>query len=204
MRAEATSRLRAAIWPTVAALPVLAALIGLGTWQVQRMHWKEGLIAERAAGLAAPPIAPAEIGPDREFRRVRATGTFANERTIFLTARVRNGEPGYHAVTPLVLRSGGSVLVDRGWVKTRTAPPAAGEAVVEGFVRKGGRPSGWTPDNDPTRNVWFYVDAPYYIDTAPPPELPNNHLGYAVTWYGLAAALAATYGVWISRRLRPS
>lgn len=202
MPAEATSRLRAAVWPTVAALPVFIALLGLGTWQVQRMQWKEAVIAERAARLAAPPIEVAKIGPESEFRRVRATGTFANARTIFLEGRMHEGRPGYHAVTPLMLRTGGPVPVDRGWVETRVAPPSVGEVAVEGFARKGGKPSGWTPDNDPARNVWFYVDAPYYIDTGPPPELPNNHLQYAVTWYGLAAALAAIYGVLISRRLR--
>jgi surfeit locus 1 family protein len=189
------------MWPTVAALPVFLALLGLGTWQVQRMHWKDALIAERAAELAAPPIEAAQIGPGLEFRRVRATGGFLNDRTIFLEGRTHQGEPGYHAVTPLALRAGGTVPVDRGWVRTRTPPPATGEAVVDGIVRKGGKPSGWTPDNDPARNVWFYIDAPYYIDTGPPPAIPNNHLQYAVTWYGLAAALAAIYGVMIRRRL---
>ena len=43
---------------------------------------------------------------------------------------------------------------------------------------------------------------PFFIDTGAPPELPNNHLQYAVTWYGLAAALVVIYGVFVNRRLR--
>ncbi len=190
------------MWLTAAALPVFVALLGLGAWQVQRLHWKESVIAERAARLAAPPVEVADVTPALEFRRVRAVGAFLADRTIFLEARTHRGEAGFHAVTPLALPGGGTVLVDRGWVRTRAAPPAAGTTTVEGIVRKGGKPSPWTPDNDPPRNVWFYVDAPSYIATDPPPELANNHLQYAVTWYGLAAALAVVYGVFLVRRLK--
>ena len=45
---------RPQFWPTVFTVPAVLALLALGTWQVQRLHWKEGLIAERQAGLSAP------------------------------------------------------------------------------------------------------------------------------------------------------
>ena len=45
---------RPRLWPTLLTVPALLVLLGLGTWQVQRLHWKEALIAERQAGLAAP------------------------------------------------------------------------------------------------------------------------------------------------------
>jgi len=207
----------AVMWPTIAALPVFVALLGLGTWQVQRLHWKEALIAERAARAAAPPIGVEQAGDPagQEFRRVRAVGTFRHDREMFLESRVQNGEAGYHVVTPLALRSGGAVLVDRGWVRTRASERTGGEVAVEGFMRRGGKSSSWTPDNDPARNTWYYVDIPamaaaagmtdakpFFIDTGEPPELPNNHLQYAITWYGLAAVLVVIYGVFVSRRLR--
>ena len=207
-----------AMWPTIAALPVFIALLGLGTWQVQRLHWKEALIAERDARLAAPPIALEAVRGDAasyEFRRVRASGAFVPGSNIFLEARTYRGEAGYHVVSPLAVRSGGVVLVDRGWVRGRTAEPTPGAVTVEGVVRKAGRLSPWTPDNAPARDVWFYVDVPqmaaakqlrdvkpFFIDTGPAPEIPNNHLPYAVTWYGLAAALAAIYVLLIARRIR--
>jgi len=207
-----------AMWPTIAALPVFIVLLGLGTWQVQRLHWKEALIAERDARLAAPPVALEAVRGDPvsyEFRRVRAGGAFVPGRDMFLEARTYRGEAGYHVVSPLALRSGGVVLVDRGWVRARTADPLPGAVTVEGVVRKPGRLSPWTPDNEPARDVWFYVDVPqmaaakdlrdvkpFFIDTGPPPEIPNNHLQYAVAWYGLAAALAAIYVLLIARRIR--
>jgi surfeit locus 1 family protein len=82
----------------------------------------------------------------------------------------------------------------------------------------------FTPADDPAHNLWFTRDpaaiaaakgfdpkivAPFYIEQeAPAPTgglpqpgklvvaLPDNHLQYAVTWYGLAAVLAAVFGVW--------
>jgi len=86
----------------------------------------------------------------------------------------------------------------------------------------------FTPDDDPKTNVWYVRDpqamaaakkwavaAPFYIDQeAPVPpggaplpgkievHLPDNHLGYAITWFGLALGLAGVYVVWLARRLR--
>jgi surfeit locus 1 family protein len=203
MAVKGASRLRAAMWPTIAALGAITVLAGLGTWQVQRLHWKESLIAERDARLAAPPIAIEEATPAVEFRRVRVAGRFVEGRAIFLESRVNpKGEAGYHLVMPLLLTSGATVWVDRGWVRGRSVPPASGEAVIEGVVRRGGKPSAWMPDNDPAHNIWFFVDAPFFIDTNPPPEIVNNHLQYVITWYGLALACAAIYGAFVWRRLR--
>ena len=52
-------RFRPRLWPTLATALGLAVLIGLGTWQVERLEWKRALIAEREAQLAAPPAAAA-------------------------------------------------------------------------------------------------------------------------------------------------
>ena len=58
-----TQRFRAAglVWPVALALPVLALLIGLGTWQMQRKAWKEDLIAQITARVHQPPVPLAEL-----------------------------------------------------------------------------------------------------------------------------------------------
>ena len=97
-------RLRPQLWPTLFTLPALIALIGLGTWQVQRLHWKDALIAEREAGLAAPPLGLAAIGKfsaSLEHRRVRLAGTFRHDREMHLVAR------GYRGQNRGMLRSNG-------------------------------------------------------------------------------------------------
>ena len=66
-------------------MPIVLFCLALGVWQVQRLHWKEGLIAERDAAVAAPP-APrsraAAAGADTEFRHVAAEGIFLNDKEI--------------------------------------------------------------------------------------------------------------------------
>jgi surfeit locus 1 family protein len=156
--------------PTLFTIFGLVLLLGLGTWQVQRLHWKEGLIAARAAAVSSAPVAlPKTLDEARalEFHRVRAAGRFLNERELHLHATTDAGDAGYHVVTPLALDGGGTVLVDRGFVPERLAAPATraaanptGAVVVTGLLRLApeGKPSWFTPDNRPDRNEWFYVD----------------------------------------------
>src|ERR1700760_955344 len=74
-------------------LVALAILLSLGTWQVQRLHWKEGLLADIAERRVAPPVplstieAMAASGGDIEYRNVTATGRYLNnkERHFFAT-----------------------------------------------------------------------------------------------------------------------
>jgi cytochrome oxidase assembly protein ShyY1 len=40
---------------TLFTAPCLALLIGLGVWQVQRLHWKEGLIDQADAAAKSEP-----------------------------------------------------------------------------------------------------------------------------------------------------
>ena len=227
--AERGRRFRPNLWMTVCAVPALAILIGLGTWQLDRLEWKEGLIAQRTAGLAAAPIAISEVPDDwraAEFRRIRIKGRFLHDREMLLVSKTQRGRPGYHVVTPLTLVDGATVLVNRGWVpldlkapRTRPQGQLAGVVALEGVLRGSGRPSPWTPDNDPAKGVWHYLDIaamvqeaalgdvkPFVVEAGPAPipggypvggqtrtALTNNHLQYAITWYALAVALAAVY-----------
>src|SRR5262245_29106119 len=116
-------RFRPTFWPTVFTIPALIVLLGLGTWQVQRLHWKEGLIAERTARTTAAPIALPAGGThlsdaalaDLDFRHGAATGAFLHERELYIAARTMEGSVGYQIVTPLQQADGGVVLVNRGW-----------------------------------------------------------------------------------------
>jgi len=228
----------------VLVLLALAILLSLGTWQMQRLHWKEGLLAAITERRNAPPVdlaaveAMAKTGEDIDYRTVRVTGTYLNdkERHFFATYE---GRTGYYVYTPLELADGRILLVNRGFVSFERKEPEmrkqgqlTGEQTVTGLsrVKLAAKPSWVVPDNDiaknifywkdldvmassagldPARTVQFFVDA----DATPNPggmpiggvtqfDLPNNHLQYAVTWYGLAAALVAVSGVFIFRRKR--
>ncbi|HTZ80558.1 MAG TPA: SURF1 family protein [Stellaceae bacterium] len=177
---------------TVTALLAFAALIALGTWQVERLHWKEGLIAARAAALAAPPAElPTSLEAARklEFRRVRASGVFLYDHEFPVNGTEKeSGQAGYLLVTPLRRADGSVLLVDRGWIPwdrrdpaSRAAGNPAGTVEVAGLLRipSDGKPGWFVPDNDPRKNQWFYVDPaamgraagvsvlPFYIDAGP-------------------------------------
>ncbi len=164
------------LWPTLVTVPVTLALLGLGTWQIERLHWKEALIAERQAGLAAPVTlwseAAGRLG-QLHWHRVSAEGVFLNDRELVLAARSLNGNPGYHIVTPFEIAGGPVMLVDRGWVPLdRKMPPdrpegqLEGRVTVTGILRPGHRPSWLTPDNRPDRNFWFWLDLPAMVEAA--------------------------------------
>lgn len=158
--------------PTLITLPIVLLCLGLGVWQIRRLHWKEGLIAQREETLKAPPVAlPQALAEAQalEWRRVVASGIFLNDKESRLHAIAPQGEAGFDVLTPLRQTGGQIVLVDRGFVPTALADRArrpAGEPV--GNVRVAGRlrlaPSskpGWfLPDNRPSENEWFWVDLP--------------------------------------------
>lgn len=164
---------RRLIWSTLSTMVMAAVLLGLGAWQVERLRWKDALIAERQAGLSqAPVILP---GPGRDFsgfdfRPVLLRGRFLHARELFLINRNRKGRPGLHVITPFErqpVHGGGIVLVDRGWLPVEARDPfrraegqLEGELKISGIARLGeyGRGS-LTPQNDPQKGVWFTPDA---------------------------------------------
>ncbi|MBD0271788.1 MAG: SURF1 family protein [Acetobacteraceae bacterium] len=225
---------RRALLPALAALPVLAALCALGTWQVRRLHWKNDLLARIEASERSPP---APLGAAAEpYARVIATGRFDHAREALLGVEVRGTTLGAHLLTPLLRPGRAPLLVDRGWIPLERNRPVShpdGEVSVIGFVREADQRDWLSPKDDvPGRR--FYVFDPEAIGSAlglpdtpapfglvalapsaapasagPPPlpepartlPRPNNpHLGYAITWYGLAVSLVAVLVAFARRR----
>ena len=215
-------------WATVCSLLALAVLLGLGTWQLERGAWKQALNAERAAAMAAAPLAIvslAEMPPVFALRRARLNGRFLHEHEVHLVGKAWRNRPGVHVLTPLMLTGGGVVLVNRGFVPNELRDPArraegqpAGEVVVEGLLRPEPETGYFTPGNQPEKAEWYWIEiaalartmaldlAPLYLEVGATTSragwpvglersliLPDNHLGYALTWYGLAGALVAVY-----------
>jgi surfeit locus 1 family protein len=148
-------------------------LVGLGVWQLQRLQWKEALIAERDSRLAAAPVtldqALQEFDADRsvEFLKVEATGTFQNDAELFLLT-TEGGAPGFEIVTPLLSRDGIVILTDRGFIPEplkdhakRPESRPSGEVTVTGILRRHVQSRGpFTPDNDTQANIWYWWDIP--------------------------------------------
>jgi surfeit locus 1 family protein len=168
-------KFRPTLWPTLFTVPALIVLLGLGTWQVQRLYEKREQIAERTARTTAAPIAlPAAGTPlsaaalaDLDYRHGAATGVFLHELEMYLAARTLEGSVGYQIVTPLQEADGSVVLVNRGWVPEAGKNPAkrpegqvGGSVTVDGAIRAPGAQHWLQPDNEPARNIWFWSDLP--------------------------------------------
>lgn len=160
---------RPTLWPTLFTVPAFIALVALGTWQVQRLHWKQDLIDKLQSRSVAAAVAPPAKGAnleEYEYRHVRVTGTFRHDHEFYLINRSLNGNPGLHVLTPLVPQGGGTaILVDRGWVpferrdpKNRAGGQVTGPVAVDGIVRLQKPPGFFMPANEPSHDTWFYVD----------------------------------------------
>jgi surfeit locus 1 family protein len=161
--------------PTLLKLTLLTAagvamLIGLGTWQMQRLAWKRGLIARVEQRVHGDPVPLSKAwrrwsqDGDVEYLRVRAEGSFDHDRERHLYTVVK-GQPGWRVITPLRTVDGYILMVDRGFVPdkfkdaaTRPAGQIGGDVTLTGLARAPGRPNAFTPESDPARNRWYWRD----------------------------------------------
>ena len=193
----------------------VAVLVSLGVWQLQRLEWKEAILADIENRIGdAPAELPAR--PDAEAHRympVTVEGRF-EDREIHVLVSLRDQGAGYRIIQPLETGAR-RVLVDRGFVPApeKNAPPATGPAIVTGNLHWPDEVDSFTPEADPDGNIWFARDVPVLADALgteptlvvardiegaqrgePLPitttGIPNNHLGYAVQWFGLAIVWA--------------
>ena len=201
---------------------MLALTLGLGIWQLQRLGWKAALLAEIDRGEQAPP---GELSVRASaFTRVVVRGEYLPQVARY-GAEVRTGPMGptmgAHVLAPLRWNGGEPVIVDRGWAPLEfdTRPPV-GEVMVEGYVRPPEYPVQFGAADDPAGRRFYALDpvaigaslgvpnvAPFTVvalgrgGTLPDPAraLPrpaNNHLSYAITWFGLAAGLVVVFAVY--------
>ncbi len=227
--------------PCLVALAALVVLVGLGTWQLQRKAWKEGLMAAMHARLAA---APAELPPvsqwsslnadNAEFRRVKFHAQFSEGRGVYVyvagsALRDDIKEPGYFAFAPARLDDGTVVVVNRGYIPMdQQIGWPAGSVEVVGYLRWPESRPWFLSETNAASDTWFIRDqramaaakgwgdvAPFYVDQEspiPPSGLPrpaalkvnlrDDHLQYAVTWFGLAAVLVGCFVAWLLTRRR--
>ena len=174
---DVRSGFRAWAVPGVLVVIGLIVLVGLGTWQLERKAWKEGLIAALTERLALQPVPLpprsewSELTPEKdEFRRVRFRAAFMNDKEALVytsgsALRPDVAGPGYWVFTPARLPGGSLVMVDRGFVpegrkspESRPQGQVSGETELVGYLRWPEEPGLFVPDPDPARNLWFGRD----------------------------------------------
>lgn len=205
--------MRRYLFAAIAGLGGAAILVALGVWQLARAEWKDAILSQIEARIAAEPV-PVPADPDRQADRylpVRATGTTGDRELHVLVSQKQLGA-GFRIVTAFETEGGRRLLLDRGFVpdEAKEAPRPPRSLTVTGNLHWPDERDGFTPDDDREANYWFARDVPVMAEalgtepvlvvaraTEPPQEgirplpvgtegIPDNHLGYAVQWFGMA------------------
>ena len=176
MSLQAEPRRRGIVVPIIFVLVTCAALVSLGTWQLERKSWKEGLIAELESKLSAQPVAlpPREQWPQLsaatdEFRRVMFPAEFLDQEALVYTSgsalRPDVSGPGYWVLSPARLSDGQLAVVNRGFVpegkqdpNTRREGQPHGVTEVVGTMRWPEPRGMFTPNDTAAKNLWFVRD----------------------------------------------
>ena len=144
---------------------MLAVLLGLGTWQVERLHWKQDVLSQIARAEAAPAV-PLPDTPE-PYVKVKATGHLRDDLSASYGAEVRDTpagtQLGTQLIVPLELDDGIAILVDRGWVPDRRPRPlaqAGGDVTIEGYVRPSDTPGMFSATDSPATRQFYTLDAP--------------------------------------------
>jgi surfeit locus 1 family protein len=217
-------------------LVCLAILIGLGVWQLQRLKWKEGVLAHMAALQAAPARPLGDVlarGGDLDFTRASFDCPDLLSAPRARVYGVQDGQIVYRQMVACPLPGGrpGSVMVDIGYEDCAPGKPIAPPVgPLVGILRKPDARTFVTPPDQPATRLWYWRDLPSMaqalkagtplpvflaLERGPQPatgcrlarapipgNIPNRHCEYALTWFGLAAALIGVYAAMLLRRRR--
>ncbi|UAB89592.1 SURF1 family protein [Ruegeria sp. SCSIO 43209] len=203
----------------------LGLLLSLGIWQLQRLTWKQEVLAEIESRIAADPVAlPLQVSEDVDkYLPVTVTGEI-EPGEIHVLVSVKQVGPGYRIIQSFATDDR-TILVDRGFVPTtaKQADRLTGPMEITGNLHWPDEVDGYTPDADIDGNIWFARDVPNLAaalgaepvlliarsetdpNVTPMPVntagIPNDHLQYAIIWFGLALVWAAMTGyfLWRSR-----
>lgn len=201
-------------------------LVWLGTWQVQRLSWKQNVLAEIDSRISAEPIdLPVAPNPSADkYLPIEIAGTVSDDELHVLVS-VKHVGPGYRVIAPFQTEDGRRILLDRGFVPTedKNAARLTGPMTVTGNLHWPDEIDSYTPEPDIAGNTWFARDVPRMAtalgtepvlliarsatdpDITPLPVdtvgVPNDHLQYAITWFSLALIWAAmtAYFLWRTR-----
>ena len=191
--------------------------IGLGTWQIIRLNWKNNLILEIENSLKNPPVELAQSNKEN-FLKIKTSGSIDFDKQIYLYNLNESGTPGFEVINPITIGDE-NFLINRGWIpfekKGAQEINVFDQKNIIGTLKLQGRKNIFKPDNDLDENYWFslnredilkftgknfskyiiYLDGNYQV---PKPKkitanISNNHKKYALTWFSLAISILLLY-----------
>ena len=213
--------------PLVSFVIALLILLSLSLWQVKRLVWKTNLIEQRVSNFEGEPKNLFDIKKpnENEFKKVFIEGQLLNNLEFFMPALSKNGNNGFHIIVPMEVEKKKLILFDTGWVplakkekNKRLNNLIKEKKIFTAVIRLPGRKGYFQPDNDNTKNFWFFVEPKlmeetismklenrFYLEAVDngPNGYPlgnqtriylrNNHLQYAITWFLIALSLIGVF-----------
>jgi surfeit locus 1 family protein len=214
---------------TAFAIPALLLLLWLGVWQAQRAGWKAAEVASFADRLEAPATPIETVCADGFAEQQIITRPPAGGAVIRVFGARASGRPGWKLLqasgmctSPVLVQVGFEELAigGPGGVSPAPAPPWPDRYIVAPWPEK----PFMSGQNDPVANEWHWMDPSAIATSLDQPRLdtrfvllpldgmpdflvrtpPETHVGYAVTWFGMAIAFVVIYGLFHMRagRLR--
>jgi surfeit locus 1 family protein len=210
---------------------ILAALIALGLWQVQRAEWKTALIADFERASAAAPAAPETVlcSKTAAIGRIISPPS-ASGLSLRVFGHNAAGDAGWRLFQAVALPCAKTALAETGFEplamgSEEPTPQAAGTTAASRFLVEAWPDRQWmAAGNSAATNEWHWFDAPAMAAALGAPALdanhvltplagmpnyltltpPSGHIGYAVTWFGMAIGLLVIYALFHARagRLR--
>ena len=189
-------------------IPGLLVLLWLGSWQLQRLVWKENLISEISTRLGSVPgeMPLSPTSKNHNYFMTNIDGKIQSDRIHVLTSTRKIG-PGFRVISPVILKDGRSILIDRGIIpeKDKDLSLGLGGNNITGYLLWPNETDYFTPEPNFKKNIWFARDlekmanflktekvlivatklrqVPNFNIQDPTINIPNNHLQYAITWF---------------------
>ncbi len=195
----------------------ILVFVGLGTWQIIRLNWKNNLILEIEKALKNPPVVLAQSN-EENFLKIKTSGSIDFDKQIYLYNLNDSGTPGFEVINPIIINDE-NYLINRGWIpfekKDTQEINVFDQKNIVGTLKLQGRKNIFKPDNDLDENYWFslnrddilkftgknfskyiiYLDGNYQfpIPKKITANISNNHQKYAITWFSLALSILLLY-----------
>lgn len=204
---------------------MFSTLVGLGTWQLFRLHYKNNVIQTLKSHEDTVEAVKDSNLSSSLYKKIVAEGCFSDKRIFYY--RLLNNKPGYEVLVPFKLQNKTSILVSLGWfTDKRDIHISTNKQKIEGILIKWYGKNLINPENNLKKNEWFSLDErdiKKYLGFSVDPYLilmtnsrnmaqgvkvpfdvnniPNRHLEYAVTWFSFAFILAIIFIIDLRRKI---
>lgn len=214
-------------------IPTIILLSLLGNWQVNRLEYKNKLQQQIDIYFSLPPILNQDFNDGvglNEYRKISLVGKFIKKANFHLVNQVYKGEVGINIISVFKPHKINKyILVNRGWFPNSkkhmeySKQPFHNDIIqnitIDGIIRAIKQKNFLVPDNEPDKNLWFYIDPlkmskesnflvnqKYYIKINDKPKILGqtsnftrvkvhykHHLFFSITWYSLSFILLLMY-----------